>query len=581
MIRITSKILKILSSKQKIMLVKLVLMMILGGVMESLSVSLIYPLITAVMNENDWNQPWYAQFICRIFHVFSQRDYIIILLVSLIMIFILKNVYLLLEYYVQYSFIAACRFKLQRNLLQVYLRKPYEFYLNVNSGEIIRIISNDTVQAFQLMLGAVSLCTETIISIALSITIFVISPQISIGLFFVLLFELAVIFKVIRPTMRKIGNSGRYHNAMVNKWVLQSIQGIKSIKVAGNENYFLQAYITHAERAVEADRKSQTLSNAPRLMIEAVTIAGVMLIILIMILLGAELAFIVPQLSAFCVAVMRLLPSANRISTAYANLSFYEGALDNIIKVIASVGEMEEEDWADNGSGSAVPQLSFKNYIALKNISYHYPNTEKVVLHELNMEICLGQSVGIIGASGAGKTTLVDILLGLLSPQTGQIFIDSVDINLNKEEWNKHIAYIPQTIFLMDGTIKENVVFGMPSDLVNEEHVWAALRDAQMEKFVRDLPDGLDTSVGEAGIRLSGGQRQRIGIARALFTNAEILVFDEATSALDNETEAAIMDSIEHLRGKKTLIIIAHRLSTIEKCDVLYSVKNGRVERER
>ena len=226
-------------------------------------------------------------------------------------------------------------------------------------------------------------------------------------------------------------------------------------------------------------------------------------------------------------------------------------------------------------------KLPVKREIELRNITYSYPNSEALIFDNADMVIPIGKAVGVVGTSGAGKTTIIDILLGLLKLRTGQVLADGVDITSNYPGWLKNIGYIPQVIFMLDSTIRKNVAFGYTDEEIDDERVWEVLKEAQLDEFVRSLPEGLDTSIGERGIRLSGGQRQRIGIARALFEDPEVLVLDEATSALDNETEAAIMDSINILAGKKTLVIIAHRLQTIEKCNMVYRVENGKITRER
>ena len=226
-------------------------------------------------------------------------------------------------------------------------------------------------------------------------------------------------------------------------------------------------------------------------------------------------------------------------------------------------------------------KLPITKEIELKDIVYAYPNTEKLIFDKADLTIPVGASVGIVGTSGAGKSTVVDILLGLLEVRSGQILADGQDVKESYRAWLKNIGYIPQMIFMLDDTIRKNVAFGVPEDKIDEDRLWEVLKEAQLDEFIKTLPEGLDTGIGERGIRLSGGQRQRIGIARALYNNPEVLILDEATSALDNDTEAAIMESINRLHGKKTLIIIAHRLQTIEKCDMVYRVENGKAVRER
>jgi ABC-type multidrug transport system fused ATPase/permease subunit len=282
-------------------------------------------------------------------------------------------------------------------------------------------------------------------------------------------------------------------------------------------------------------------------------------------------------------AAMRLLPSVNRINNYQTSISYFEpffmGVSDNLQEEIND--EQVNYDAESYLQKKEVDKLEIRKEIKLENITYKYPNSDAYIFRGADMVIPIGNAVGIVGTSGAGKTTIVDILLGLLELENGSILADGVEVREHYASWLKNIGYIPQTIFMIDSTIRKNVAFGCPDDEIDDEKVWRALQEAQLDEFVRGLPEGLDTSIGERGIRISGGQRQRIGIARALFEDPEVLVLDEATSALDNETEAAIMESINRLHGRKTLIIIAHRLQTIEKCDMVYRVENGSVTRER
>ena len=288
-------------------------------------------------------------------------------------------------------------------------------------------------------------------------------------------------------------------------------------------------------------------------------------------------------LGLLAVAAMRLIPCANRINNHLTSISYFEpffmGVSDNLQE------EIRDENVDYNAETYQkkidVEKLDVRKEIVLQDITYRYPNSQALIFDHADMMIPVGKSVGIVGTSGAGKTTIVDILLGLLQLETGSILADGVEVREHYASWLKNIGYIPQTIFMIDSTIRKNVAFGYADEEIDDEKVWRALGEAQLDEFVRSLPEGLDTGIGERGIRISGGQRQRIGIARALFEDPEVLVLDEATSALDNETEAAIMDSINRLHGRKTLIIIAHRLQTIEKCDMVYRVENGRAKRER
>lgn len=382
--------------------------------------------------------------------------------------------------------------------------------------------------------------------------------------------------------MRKEGQKLLKENGASNSWALQIINGIKSIKVSHTEDYFEKNYNEHAYAAVDASRKNQTYSVIPRLLIEAVTVMAVLTMILFQLLAGMDVMRVVPQLSAFVVAAVRLLPSVNRISTNINQIPYYEDALNtvlnaleddkyNIGKIIRNSSKIKVEK-----QSAKIEKMVFEKNVVVDHITFSYPNSETDILKDAYLEIAKGQSVGIVGTSGAGKTTIVDIMLGLLKPKKGAVLVDGSDIENSLSAWLGILSYIPQNIFLIDDSVRKNVAFGIDEQDIDDGEVWRALKEAQMEEFVRSLPEGLDTGVGEKGIRLSGGQCQRIGIARALYNDPEILFFDEATSSLDNETESAIMEAIENLKGYKTLVVIAHRLTTIKNCDVVYRIEKGK-----
>ena len=324
-------------------------------------------------------------------------------------------------------------------------------------------------------------------------------------------------------------------------------------------------------------------NSTPRLLIETIAVAGMIGYMLLVMMRGTSLSTLLPQLTVLMAAATRLLPSANRINNYLTSIAYFEpfmmNVTDNLQQEIHDGSVSYNSD--DYRKKKEVTKLPVKEHIEMTDICYKYPNTDSYILNKAAMSIPVGKSVGIVGTSGAGKTTIVDVLLGLLKPESGKIYADGADVMQNYQGWLKNIGYIPQTIFMVDSTIRKNVAFGYPDDEIDDNKVWNALKEASLDEFVKNLPEGLDTQIGERGIRLSGGQRQRIGIARALFEDPEVLVLDEATSALDNETEAAIMDSINRLHGKKTLIIIAHRLQTIEKCDMVYRIEDGKAVRDR
>ena len=578
-IRVLKKYRMIMSRGQKLRIGIIIVMMLIGGVLETMSVSLILPLVTAIMQPDFIESNTLAKWVCTIFDLHSANTFMILVIAGLMILYIVKNSFLFLQYYTQTRFVCNNRFALQERLMRSYITRPYEYFLNESTGEVMRVIQSDVHQSFLLLSTLMNLFTELTISVALVATIVIVDPMMSALVAMTLLIVMIFIGRVLKPILRKIGLDTQQSVASANKWLMQTVHGIKELKVAHRENYFVEQYSKAGRLAIECEKKNTVINSAPRLLIETVTIVAMLGVIGIMLLNGKSVTQLMPQLSAFAMAAVRLLPSANRVISAYNGISYQEPMLDKMIENLRDVSDWDSQ--YETSTDMSTNRVTVKNEIKLENITYAYPNTEQAVLERAQMCIPVGKSVGVVGASGAGKTTAIDILLGLLKPQSGQVLSDGKNIEEDYNGWLSHLSYIPQTIYMLDDTIRANVAFGFDLKKVSDEQIWRALREAQLEEFVKSLPEGLDTSIGERGVRLSGGQRQRIGIARALFTDPELIILDEATSALDNETEAAIMDAINALHGKKTLIIIAHRLTTIEECDMVYRVENGQINEER
>lgn len=574
MIRVFKKFYKLLNKHQRNRVVVLFFMMLIGACFEVLGVSMMLPLVTAVMNPNIITENQFCAWACAVFGITDHVGFVILCIIALIIIFIIKAAYLTFEYSIQYRFVYNNRFMTQKRLLASYLERPYEYFLSAQSGEIVRIVQEDARNAFDMLTVILIFLTEAVVTAAVVITIFVINPFMTIFVAASLALVMLFVSRGLRPLLQKEGQAYQNTYAAANKWLLQSISGIKEVKVTRTEDFFLNNFVKYGQKMVTAARLNSTLQNVPRNLIELISVCSMMAVLGIMIATGHEMDSLIPSLSAFVMAAVKLLPSANRMLASVTQMTFYEPALDSMLE---NLGALSEKITSDSEETKPLP---LKKEIRLSSISYTYPGGERKIFDHADLVIPVGTSIGIVGASGAGKTTAVDILLGLLKPQAGQVLADGVDVTENMQGWMAHIGYIPQMIFMLDDTIRENVVFGHTKESYTDEAVWAALEEAQLADFVHTLPEGLDTAIGERGVRLSGGQRQRIGIARALFTNPEVLVFDEATSALDNDTEEAIMQSINALHGKKTMIIIAHRLSTIEGCDAVYRAENGKLVAE-
>lgn len=581
--KIYKKLMVLLDKRQKRTMVFLIFMMLIGAILETLGVSSIMPVMNVVMEENALENHEYLRVICEIFQIDNKRDLMILVLSSLICIFAVKNIFLFFQQKMQLKFVYTNQFATSRRMMINFMQRPYEYYLNADTSVIQRSITSDVNNMYGLILALLQLISESIVFLFLVAISLVTDIWMCITVTSLLVIALLIIKCILKPIMKRAGEENQDYYSGLYKWIDQSVMGIKEIKIACREHYFINEYSKCGAGYVSAVQRYNLYNATPRLLIETVAIAGMVLYMMVQLLGGTGAIDIMPQLTLLALVAVRLIPCANRINNHLTSIAYFEpffmGVSDNLQEEIRD----ETVDYAAETyqKSAVVEKLDIKDKIELKNITYKYPNTDVLIFDHANMEIPIGKSVGIVGTSGSGKTTVVDILLGLLRLQSGEILADGTEVREHYQEWLKNIGYIPQSIFMIDASIRKNVAFGYADEEIDDKKVWEALAEAQLDEFVRGLPDGLDTSIGERGIRISGGQRQRIGIARALFEDPEVLVLDEATSALDNDTEAAIMESINRLHGRKTLIIIAHRLQTIEKCDMVYRIENGKAARER
>lgn len=572
-----------MTQHQFIRVIELGIIMIIAGFMEMLSVALILPFVEAIVSPDKVMNNYIVQVVCNFMGIQTHKSFLFFLAIVMAIMYILKNLFLLFQIMVQNKFASNQMFAMQYALLENYLSRPYEDFLKIKSGDVIQVISVDVSRTYTILTYILSMLTEIVISFALLVSVLIISPGITIAMGCILLFLVVLMQAIVKPILNESGVANRKANAGMNQWLLQSIQGIKEIKLMKKEDFFKKSFSIHGKKYVKTHYMEITLGAVPRYMIEAIAMSVFFLVVGIMINIGVELESLIPVISAIAMASVRLLPAINRISVNLAAISFGAPAVDSLIENLNALQldtkTVFDSKFTDKVTHASINRLSHK--LDVNNIRYHYPESKVNVLDDVSMTITKGMSVGVIGPSGSGKTTLIDILLGLLNPQEGKIRVDGIDIHQDEDGWKSQIGYIPQNIFMLDGTIRSNVAFGVSESEIDDEKVWKALKEAALDDYVRGLPDGLDTEIGERGMRLSGGQRQRIGIARALYLDPEILVLDEATSALDNVTESEIMDAIHRLQGRKTMIIIAHRLSTIENCDSIFKVENGKIIRER
>ncbi len=579
MLQIIKKLRILLDKKQKRAMAGLVVLMIIGAFLQTAGVGMLVQAVNVVIDPQVLEKSglvrcFYDFLGCRDFRSFS-----ITVMVLLVVTFAVKNFFLFVQQKLMFAFVYTNQFATSERMMRNYLRRGYEFYLNADTAVVQRNITSDVNNMYALILALLQLLSDGVMSLFVVGYCLMTNGVMTVLLAVSLVLLMVLIKSILKPIMYKAGKDNQDYYSGLFKWISQTVQGIKEVKVTGKEQYFVDEYRRCGSGYVNAVQRYSLYNNVPKLLIETVCIAVMMGYMIALTLLGTATENMLEVLSTLAAAAFVLLPAVNRINNQINSIAYFEpffmGVSDNLqdeisdTKVDMSFAADEEE------------KLPLCRSIELKDIVYAYPNTDKLIFDHADLTIPIGASVGIVGTSGAGKSTIVDILLGLLEVKEGSIRADGVDVKDRYRNWLKNIGYIPQMIFMLDDTIRRNVAFGVHDEMIDENRVWEVLREARLDEFVKTLPEGLDTGIGERGIRLSGGQRQRIGIARALYYDPEVLILDEATSALDNDTEAAIMDSINRLHGRKTLVIIAHRLQTIEKCDLVYRVENGQAVVER
>ncbi len=579
------KINYIFDRKQKRQFGTLFILILIGAVFETLGVSMLVPIVTSIIDPESLHHgiekvseivPFVGGIIVGL-HLDTDTKIVVALLLFLILIYVVKNVYLLYLTYSQNNFIEHARNDMISRVMREFLNRPYEDYLLADIPTVFRITDNDIPHAFQLLLSLLQLTTELVVSAFLCIVLLYVNWQMTVFIILIFLVLTLLITKVLKPRLNSIGARNQKIQSRIAKWRIQAIYGLKDVKVLNRQDFFIRNYYESGKTGADMATTYSVMNSFPRYLIETVFMGCMLGFIAVYIVRGGDVKVLIPQLTAFGVAAMRIMPSANRINTYLAQVAYMEPSLDYVYENLTESMKTDKAMRAEKAK-IAGPALHLEKEIALKDITFHYRGSDQIIFSNAQMIVPKGKSVGIMGPSGAGKSTVVDILLGLLHTTSGEVLCDGASIFSNYESWLSQIGYIPQTIYLIDESIRDNIAFGIDADEISDERILEVLEEAQLKDFVLSLPEGLDTKIGDRGVRLSGGQRQRIGIARALYHNPEILVFDEATSALDNETEAAVMEAVNSFHGRKTMVIIAHRLNTIEKCDIIYEVKDGKIE---
>ncbi len=564
------------------------ILLLIGSLLEMLGVSIIVPLVQVILLPESMlkNQSW--QWLWQFLRIKDGTGLVLWVSAGAVAVYIVKNAYMSFLSYYKNHFYRKVEKEISMRLMNSYLSREYTFHINTNTSVLLRSIVYDITGVSASMASIFTIIMESMSAVLIVVVLVTTDFLMAMVLAVSALAALLVIVATFHKIMKVEGKRAVTYSQLCLKAVNEAFNGIKDVMVTRRQPFFAESYDVAVTGKNKSNAAKNFASECPAYVIEGICITAFIVMLCVKSLTGVNGAEFVSNAAAFAIAAFRILPSVGKITNNYNVIVYYQTMVEGVYRNIFEANEfaqnnelmMNEQRVADGQMTqkpvSAENADAFHSEICLENVSWKYPNADGRVIDGLNMVIPKGHAVGFVGASGAGKTTLADMILGLLPTETGAIKMDGVDIKSIPLTWSRTIGYVPQSVYLTDDTIRNNVAFGIEKEQIDDVLVWEALQQAQLKTFVESLPEGINTVVGERGIKFSGGQRQRVAIARALYYDPAILVLDEATSALDNETESAVMEAIESLQGHKTLIIVAHRLTTIKSCDEVYEIVDGK-----
>lgn len=574
---IWNKMMFILSRRQKQFGIFVFLLGVLAAGLEMVGVVAILPILDIMLDIEKAKEGVLISFFVDFLNLDSNGKVIWFVCLATIGIYTVKNLYFIFFNWVSQKYSYKVQRELSTRVLRAYMRQGYIFFVENNTSRLLQGIGGDVAGVYAILNTFCTLSMKIMTMICIGAIIVYQSKGMAVVLLILVAFCFGLIQLLFRKSLKVNGVKKREYSRHYSQTSIEAIQGNKEILVMNKQDYFVSQFEKLVAKYNRVAVKVDLAILSPSYIIEMVCISGLMLAVAIQMCGTVDAIGMIGQLSTIAVGAFRILPALGGITSGLNTIIMNLPMLTAAHATLEGVKELEKIDSQREEKASQYSNVKFEHELTLENVSYKYPNTDEYVIKDINIEIKKGQSIALIGPSGAGKTTLSDIILSLLKPLTGNIYMDGIDVEDLCGEWNKIIGYVPQKTYIVDDTIRRNVAFGEAKEAIDDKKIWEALEIAQLDAFVKELPEGIHTQVGEAGIRFSGGQRQRLAIARALYRNPEILVLDEATAALDNETEKEVMKAIERLQGYKTLIIVAHRLTTVKNCDVIYEVKDQKV----
>lgn len=569
------KIFKILTPKQLRICFALIFLMLVIAVFEAFGIGLLYPLITII------GDPAYLEKHAEIAKIISylgittHKSLVIFLSLGLVFFYIFKNFLILFQGKLQIAFTLNNQADYTKRLYKYYINKPYLFHVDTNFSVILRNINLGCIIVFsQILTNTLIIITNIITMIVIWILLLIMDWVMAIVIAFILAPLMLGILNYFRKKINKYGTRQNECNVEYIKWLNQGFWSVKETKVMQKEAFFTEEFSKAFNEFTVIQKQFLFINRFPKCIIEMVCVGGILLLITFKMIFNTDPSSIIPALGVLALAAMRLMPCMNQITGLFNEIKFKMPFFNEVYDDFIAIKNEKKEDEINSKTGKK-ERIPFNKEISVTNLTFGYPDTNKNVFENVSFTIPKGKFVGVVGPSGAGKTTFVDILLGLLQPSGGSINVDGKNIFENIQGWLDNVSYVPQSIYLIDGTIRENIAFGILPEDIDDKRIEKVLKMAELYDFVQSLELKENTQCGDKGAKLSGGQKQRIGIARALYQNPSVLILDEATSALDTETEKQITETINKLKGEITIIAIAHRLSTLENCDFKIKFENN------